>query len=150
MKKSNQLIVGLLVVTAWCGPAAATTRCANSGEVDQPIDASLAPKIAVWVQQAEVSTGIDHLVYRFPSKKPATTSAEARLDNLVAVVAEWEREPVPGSVESFFRQAVGHGVNVEYETLMVTQDPKNAALHRMWRDTEAARANACLSLTHPQ
>ena len=84
------------------------------------------------------------MVYRFPATKPAATPAQAKMANLQAVVAEWEREPASGTVESFFRLAVGHGVNVEYETLMISEDPKNASTHSRWRNLEAARANANL------
>jgi hypothetical protein len=81
---------------------------------------------------------------RQPAKAP--TPAQASLIQLQAVVHAWLNAARPGTVDAIFREAVGHGVNVQYETLMVGEDSSNAKKHQFWADTEAARASACLSL----
>ncbi|MBI2714237.1 MAG: hypothetical protein HYX37_07250 [Rhizobiales bacterium] len=77
--------------------------------------------------------------------KAATPAVAAALE-LQALVADWAAKARRGTVEATFRAAVGHGVNVQYEMLMITADPANAKTHQFWVDTEAARAAACLAL----
>jgi hypothetical protein len=82
-----------------------------------------------------------------PAKAP--TKAQASLLDLGALVREWEAAAKPGTAEATFRSAVSHGVNVQYETLMVREDPANTKTHQLRADTEAARADACLNLLLP-
>lgn len=150
MSKRGYLIVGLAVSgLLFHTVTTARTNCDFSGNVDRPIDPGLAPKIIDWAKKAEAKAGLDHMVYRFPLRKPAPP-AQAAMLNLQAVAADWAMEVGRGTVEGIYRQAVLHGIGAQYQTLMIHEDPENAATHEMWRDTEAARANACLTLIQPQ
>jgi len=92
-------------------------------------------KIIHWVTDVE-----QHL-----KLKPPVNSAEAMA--LQVVITDWSKRVNPESSESFFRASVEHGVNVQYETIMSTEDEPNAKTHHFWADLEAARAEACLALT---
>jgi hypothetical protein len=133
-----------LGVSCWIGfgsAAFAQVTCARNGPSPNPIDPTLAPRITAWVTQAESNLGLPANWRGKPAKE-----AEAAILALQAFVGKWENAVPRGTVDAFFRDAVAHGVNVQYETLMITNDPANAKTHQFWVDTEAARAAACLAL----
>ena len=115
--------------------ASATVSCADSGEAPSKFDPSLAPRIIKWVSGVE-----KHLKLQPPS------SAEDAM-KLQAIIGDWTNQTPPESVDSFFRSAVAHGINVQYESIMLKDDPKNSEKHSFFIGLEAARADACLSLT---
>jgi hypothetical protein len=115
--------------------ASAGVSCDKSGDAPSKFNPSLAPKIVKWV------TGVERQL----KLQPPLSKVDAI--RLQAVISEWEGQAPAGSVDSFFRSAVAHGVNVQYETFMQQDDPENSKKHRFFIDLEAARADACLSLT---
>jgi hypothetical protein len=124
---------------------APTVTCSSSGPSPDPVDHTLVPNILYWVASVEKQSGLSAANWQGqPAKAP--TPAQTSLVQLQAVVRAWANAARPGTVDAIFREAVGHGVNVEYEVLMVREDPSNASDHQFWADTEAARASACLSL----
>lgn len=143
-KMKNLLVVSLALL---CSSVSAQTACANSGAPTQTVDPSLAPKIVVWVTTVEDKFDLKASNWHgLPAKAP--TRAQSSALELQAMAADWQRKAPPGSVDAIFRAAVAHGVNVQYETLMVTEDAPHAQSHQTWADTEAARASACLALIH--
>lgn len=140
--------IGGAAAAFWIGfgsVAFAQVTCATNGPSPNPVDPTLAPRIIAWVTKVENDLGLSAANWH---GKPAqaATAAEARALELQALVAQWEAPAPSGTVEAIFRSAVAHGVNVQYETLMITTDPANAKTHQFWVDTEAARAAACLAL----
>lgn len=134
------------VAISTCTSAAAQTTCDTSGEPTKPIDPALAPKIIEWVSKVEEQVGLKASNWHgLPAQAP--TAAQRSMLELQALTADWQMAARNGTVERFFRSAVMHGVDVQYEALMMREDVAHADVHRMWRDTEAARANACLALT---
>jgi len=132
----------------WMGLAStafAQVTCAASGPSPDPVDPALAPRIITWVTNVENQFGLTASKWHGRPARAATPALSAALE-LQAFIAEWESAAQPGTVEATFRAAVGHGVNVQYETLMITADSANAKTHQFWVDTEAARAAACLAL----
>jgi len=119
--------------------------CASTGPSPNPVDLTLAPRIIAWVTKVENKLGLTAANWHGQRARASNPAVAAALD-LQARTADWEAAAHPGTVEAFFRSAVGHGVNVQYETLMITADPPNAKTHQFWVDTEAARAAACLDL----
>jgi len=119
--------------------------CAATGPSPNPVDPTLAPKIIVWVTAVEKKLGLTAANWHGQPARASNPAVAAALE-LQALAADWEAAARPGTVEATFRSAVGHGVNVQYETLMINAEPANAKTHQFWVDTEAARAAACLAL----
>lgn len=128
-------VVILAVMMALSSLAYAGVSCNDVGAAPTRIDPTLAPGIIKWVSGVE----------RQFKLRPPESAKEAM--NLQALIAKWEDQAPPGSVDSFFRAAVGHGVNVQYETFMLEDDLKNHDKHQFFINLEAARADACLALT---
>lgn len=128
-------IIFLVALLAVSTLASADVSCDVVGDAPSRIDQSLAPKIIKWVSGVE----------RHLKLQPPSSADEAM--RLQAVIGHWQNQAQPESVDSFFRAAVAHGVNVQYETLMLKDEPKNSKDRRFFIDLEAARAEACLSLT---
>jgi hypothetical protein len=140
----------LITVAAafWIGfgsAASAQVTCASTGPSPNPVDPTLAPKIITWVTKVENQLGLTAANWHGQRAQASSPAVAAALE-LQALTAEWEAAARPGTVEAIFRSAVGHGVNVQYETLMIAADHPNAKTHQFWVDTEAARAAACLAL----
>lgn len=119
-----------------------------TGPSPNPVDPALASKVIAWVTQVENSLGLTAANWHGEPAQAATPAEAAALE-LQALTATWAAAARPGTVEATFRAAVQHGVNVQYETLMVDADPTHAKTHQFWADTEAARATACLALIQP-
>lgn len=130
----KQITLAVVLWIAFGSAAFAQVDCAMFGPHPNSVDPSLVPKIIAWVGRVE----------RYLHLKPPATKAEAL--KLQAIDANWLDAAQHGSVDAIFREAVGHGINVQYEMLMIELDPSNAKKHQFWVDTEAARANACLDL----
>jgi TPR repeat protein len=128
-------------------PAASQQQvtCAATGPSPNPVDPALAPRIITWVTAVEKKLGLTAANWHGQPARASNPAVAAALE-LQALTADWEAAAQPGTVESIFRSAVGHGVNVQYETLMINADPANAKTHQSWVSTEAARAAACLAL----
>lgn len=140
----------LITVAAafWIGlgsAASAQVTCASTGPSPNPVDPTLAPKIITWVTKVENKLGLTAANWH-GQRAQASSPAVAAVLELQALTAEWAAAARSGTVEATFRAAVAHGVNVQYETLMITADPAHAKTHQFWVDTEAARAAACLDL----
>jgi hypothetical protein len=134
----------------WIGlssTAFAQVTCAQTGPGPDPVDPTLAPMIITWVTKAENNFGLTAANWHGKPARAATPAEAAALE-LQALTANWAAAARPGTVEAIFRAAVGHGVNVQYETLMISADSAHAKTHQFWVDTEAARAAACLALIH--
>ena len=119
--------------------------CAATGPSPNPVEPTLAPRIIAWVTAVEKKLGLTVANWHGQPARASNPAVAAALE-LQALIADWEAAARPGTVEGIFRSAVGHGVNVQYETLMINADPANAKTHQFWVDTEAARAAACLAL----
>lgn len=134
----------------WIGLSCAAMRqvtCAQTGPSPDPVDPTLAPKITAWVTKVEQQLGLTAANWHGKPAQAATPAVAAALE-LQALTADWAAAANPGTVEGIFRAAVQHGVNVQYETLMIAADSTHAEKHQFWVDTEAARASACLALIH--
>jgi hypothetical protein len=126
------------------GRAPEKVTCATSGPGPDPVDPALAPKIVVWVVEVEKKLGLP--VPNLDAPRGLVAAEVAAVVNLQAIVAEWEAQAPPRTVERFFRSAVGHATSVQYEMLMAVGDPAHVETHQFWVDVEAARADACLAL----
>ena len=114
--------------------ALADATCSETGPAPEHVNPELAPKILKWVAHVEQN-------YKLPAP---TSKAEAV--QLQDRISTWEYKAQPETVDALFRAAVVHGVNVQYESLMIRDDPKHAKEHKSWVNIEAARAAACLDL----
>jgi hypothetical protein len=142
-----------LIMAAMCALLPAHTfaqsSCAQGGEPPAKIPSSLAPKIIKWVEPVELKLGIAPANWSGLSSDAAPGKKDALLQ-MQALAARWQREVPENSGESIFRQAVAHGINVQYEKFMASEDPQRAADHRYWMNVEAWRASECLKLiNHP-
>jgi hypothetical protein len=125
--------------------AFAQVTCASTGPSPNPVDPTLAPRIIAWVIKVENKLGLSAANWHGQRARASDPAVAAALE-LQALTADWVAAARSGTVEAIFRSAVGHGVNVQYETVMITVEPSNAKTHQFWVDTEAARAAACLDL----
>ena len=142
MKVKTAIAIALAMV---CSSVSAQTACAETGAPSRPLDPQLAPKIVAWVTTVEDRFNLKASNWHgLPAKAP--TKAQSSALELQALASDWEQKVSPGSVDAIFRAAVMHGVNVQYETLMASEDTAHADAHRKWADIEAARASACLAL----
>ena len=144
------LVAFIGLVNFFSAEARAQVTCDFNGPSPDPVDPTLAPRAIAWVSKIETTLRLTSIKrHTVPAKadKPKTAS-EDKFIELQAVVSDWMLAAKPGTVEYFFRSAVGHGVNVQYETLMTQINSENAQRHQFWVDTEAARAAACLDLIH--
>lgn len=138
----------IVAAAFWIGlgsAALAQVTCAPSGPSPNPVDPTLAPRIVAWVTKVESKLGLTAANWHGQPARASDPAVAAALE-LQALTADWEAAARPGTMEAIFRSAVGHGVNVQYEALMITADPSHAKTHQFWVDTEAARAAACLDL----
>lgn len=133
MLRSAVPLLFILCVSA----ATADVLCAPVGTPPDHINPDLPAKILKWTEAIENNMKIS---------VPLTAN---RAMVLQAAISNWQNEVAPNTSEYFYRQAVAHGVNVQYETLMVSEDPSHAETHRHWIDVESARAEACLELISP-
>jgi hypothetical protein len=142
----SRLAAGVAIcIICQCGIAIAQVTCDISGPGPDPVDPKLAPKVIAWVTNVERNLGLSSSRWRGKPAHAATT-AQTRMLELQAFIGDWVNAARPGTVDYIFRSAVAHGVNVQYEMLLIAEDPANAQKHQFWVDTEAARAAACLDL----
>lgn len=114
--------------------AGAEVLCDRSGEAPSPPDTALTARIASWTARTQ-----GNLKMRVPATKSDALSLQSS-------VAQWADQAPLGSVDYFFRQAIGHGVNAQYERLMIDLRDGDAEKHTYFMHLEAARADACLSV----
>jgi len=111
------IIVSALLLSI---PVLAEPRCAQFGDAPDHIDPDLAPKIIKWVTGVE-----DYLDVPRPLSKIAALQLQANVGN-------WKETARSTLIDSIFISAVEHGVNVQYETLMITADADHARDHQHW------------------
>ena len=119
----------VVVLLLMAGSAHAQVICADVGPAPDRVDLTLAPRIIAWATKVEAQLGLSAAAWRGVPAHALSPVKDAAI-TLQAVTAHWVDEAEPGTVEETYREAVGHGVNTQVETVMVTADPGQADNHR--------------------
>lgn len=115
-------------------PTKTTVRCANHGDYPETIDPFLPGRISDWLED---------VLMHFGSRLPQTT---VEAIDLQRTIQDWASSKKPHTQDSIFAQAVAHGVNVQYEALLLATAKTDERDGQYWINLEAARAQACLNL----
>lgn len=134
MFKFLYLAYALLILSS---VSALAVTCSQTGEVPDKPESGLIVKVLKWTSDAEANLKL----------KPPGSRDDAM--KLQAIAADWAGRAPYGSVDYFFRQALLHGINVQYENWSIIEDTANTKQHEFWVNAESARAEACLDLVSP-
>lgn len=129
-----KIIWALLLSLCLGSTAFADAACGPSGNAPHPINTGVTPKILKWTARVE-----QKLDWPAPASK-------AQGEQLQAFVSTWVDQVPPNTINAYYREAVSHGINAQYEAMMAKLDPRHAKHHWFWANEEADRASACLDL----